>query len=280
MRQLVYCVFISLIAIVGVACAGTASGQQTLVAYDNQLETRRAALAVTSTAEMERLVFTLDASHLMLTRVNDSQLGLISTLDARDIPVVMPPTRIPGPISNAPAGTTDTPRARINDNPRRQTRQAERNLSPAANNSQPTNVPVTPFAPSPTAQPGRPSPVPVTPATTPNGQLQEIVTSRAVDPDTDCAVDVANNFSPDADSIYVVARATGITSGTQISSDWARNGGELLATFTFTPDFDIDDACIWFFAEPTDFEFAPGSYSVTLRIDGLPAAEPARFIIQ
>lgn len=126
----------------------------------------------------------------------------------------------------------------------------------------PTN---TPLAPTATADPNAPT-------------LTNIVTSNSVGSD-DCATQVTNQFSSGAAEIYVVATANRIPAGATLGSRWQRDGEEI-AFFSFTPDFNIDGACIWFFAAPSDFEFTPGTgYSVTLEIDGTAAADPVTFQI-
>lgn len=94
----------------------------------------------------------------------------------------------------------------------------------------------------------------------------------------DCALDNTQIFSPSTPAIYVVATAINVPANTRLSSRWLfRN--ELVATFDFTPNFDIQRACIWFFATPEDFAFATGEWSVALDINGVQATPNVNFTI-
>lgn len=96
--------------------------------------------------------------------------------------------------------------------------------------------------------------------------------------DDDCATGTVLQFTADVPEIYVVATAYNITPGTRLASRWRI--GEEEKVFVFTPDFVINGACIWFFVDQTDFTFIPGTWSVTLEINGTPAAPPTQFAIQ
>lgn len=96
--------------------------------------------------------------------------------------------------------------------------------------------------------------------------------------ENDCALAALNAFPSTAERIYVVATAANITPGTQLGSVWMREG-ETLVTHDFTPDFRIEQNCVWFYVDQTDFPFTPGSYSVQLTIGGQPSTPPAAFTI-
>lgn len=96
--------------------------------------------------------------------------------------------------------------------------------------------------------------------------LTDIVTAPGVLPD-DCAQSPTSQFTTNTAEIYVVARAQNISSGTTLTSRWLQEGTEV-ATFDFTPDFEIDDACIWFFIDQSDVTFISGTWSVALDING------------
>lgn len=232
------------------ACASSGTAQQTLVAHDNALNTRRADLEATSTASMEQVLATLDASENALTRVARNRGRILSTLDSRGIAVTFLPTLVPSTPTLTPAAAVGTPAP-----------------------DRPTDVPVTPFLASPTPTRSVPTQVRTT-----DTRLQSVVMASAVG-DDDCATTITSQFTPRSEQVYIVARAVGIVSGTRLSSQWTTADGQALAIFDFVPDFDIDDACIWFFATPEDFPFTPGSYNVTLLIDGQVAAGPVRFTI-
>jgi uncharacterized lipoprotein len=72
---------LSLILLLISACGTTGTEQQTLVAFDNQLQTDQAVMEATATADMEELLFTLDYSALLIERENRRQNNLVSTLE-------------------------------------------------------------------------------------------------------------------------------------------------------------------------------------------------------
>jgi hypothetical protein len=121
---------------------------------------------------------------------------------------------------------------------------------------------VTPFAPTPTGTAPR---------------LENIVMATGVG-DDDCALGTVLQFTADVPAIYVVATAYNIAPGTQLASRWRIGASEKV--FDFTPDFAIAGECIWFFVDQTDFTFVPGTWSVSLEIDGTPAAPAIQFTIQ
>lgn len=108
--------------------------------------------------------------------------------------------------------------------------------------------------------------------------LTNTVTASGVQ-DNDCALDSVSQFSADTVEIYVVATVNNAPENTRFTSRWYR-GEELLTEFDYTPDFEINGECIWFFAEPADFNFTPGQYAVQMLINGEPASDRLTFTIQ
>ncbi|XWX04289.1 hypothetical protein VZO05_01790 [Aggregatilineales bacterium SYSU G02658] len=109
-------------------------------------------------------------------------------------------------------------------------------------------------------------------------QYADIVTATGVGND-DCALNITSEFTPQSSAIYVVARARNIAPGTQLSSQWTANG-QPVVSYDFTPNFEIRDACIWFFVTPSEVAFTAGEWSVQLAINGVPNGSPARFTIR
>lgn len=107
--------------------------------------------------------------------------------------------------------------------------------------------------------------------------LYNAVTARGVG-SNDCALAAVSAFSTSDTSIYVVATASNIAPGTVLSSRWFLEGQEVIS-HDFTPDFAIDQNCIWFFIDSTETEFTPGNWTVQLEINGQPAGEPVAFTI-
>jgi hypothetical protein len=245
-----------LLVMVLTACSNEGVSQQTLVAFEAELDQRREVIGATSTAEIELLLLTLDYSYIELTRTQSQQNNMNIILATRDISVDVPtqaPTLTPPPIE------TVVP-VDIN------------NQAPIA------DVIVTPFM-TPTIEVILPSPTPTPnealPTLPPNNNLRNVVLSRSVGAD-DCADSITQSFTTTDERIYIVSRAFDVMPNTEIASVW-RRGGEELTRFTFVPTFPVNDACIWFYADPTDFDFIAGAYDVTLQLNGQDAISPIPF---
>lgn len=224
------------------SCGNTGAEQQTLDAHEMGLGTSVISIQQEANARSQRLQATLDYAETQVARAATQQQYIVNTLEGRGMVVVLPAAATARPVSAPP-----------NSN------------SPGSSNSSPDQslpqVQVTPFTPTP-------EPV--------EYLLRSMVMATGVD-NNDCAIGVTNQFMPSNAQIYVVALATELQNGTTVVSRWMR-GDEELARFDHTFGY-IEDACIWFYADQTDFEFVPGQYQVILEINGELAAPPATFTI-
>ncbi len=93
----------------------------------------------------------------------------------------------------------------------------------------------------------------------------------------DCALNPSTSFTTDTAEIYIVATGMNITSGTNIAARFSIGGQEI--RHDFTPDFDINGACIWFFIDQNDLAFQAGTWSVTLELNGTAVSPPIPFTI-
>jgi hypothetical protein len=93
----------------------------------------------------------------------------------------------------------------------------------------------------------------------------------------DCALNPTTNFTTDTAEIYVVATGMNIPAGTNIAARFSVGGQEI--RHDFTPEFDINGACIWFFIDQNDLEFRPGTWSVELDLNNAPVSPPIPFTI-
>lgn len=99
--------------------------------------------------------------------------------------------------------------------------------------------------------------------------------------DDGCGTGINSIFSSDVGEIYVILPVFNITANqSTFSARWLRDSQLVGPIYDFSPDFDADELCIWFFADETDFEFLPASYTVIIDVNGQPATNPAPFIIQ
>ncbi len=106
--------------------------------------------------------------------------------------------------------------------------------------------------------------------------LTNIVMARGVT-NNDCAQSVVSNFTVNDAEIYVVATALNIVPGTTITARYQIGGNEV--AHSFTPDFNINQNCIWFYTDQDEMVFTPGNWNVQLEINGQPASQPISFSI-
>lgn len=106
--------------------------------------------------------------------------------------------------------------------------------------------------------------------------LTNIVMSSGVGSD-DCAQGTTSTFAAADERIYVVATALNISPGTTIIARYQVGGQEV--AHSFTPDFAIDENCIWFYMDQSDAPFTPGNWSVQLELNGVSAGPAVPFSI-
>jgi hypothetical protein len=145
--------------------------------------------------------------------------------------------------------------------------------APIATQPANSNTPLTTQDVSPDAAGG----TVITPTGLITPSLYNIVLAAGVG-SNDCALSSSTTFSSSTSQIYVVATAANIPSGTKLSSHWFREGTEVIF-HDFTPDFNIEQNCIWFFIDQTDVAFTAGNWSVQLDINDQPAGSPVAFTI-
>jgi hypothetical protein len=238
------------------ACA-TATPDSALATQHSLAGTQLAELSASATVERARIQTTLDysATRVSLAATQGSFFQL--TLVAQGTPVEVMQTfqaqAFQGfaTVASPPSLTPDP------------------NVQNTGANTQPTQVLVTPLsAPAFTN----------TPAVDPNTpRLEEIVISSSVGND-DCATGVSTTFTTATTEIYVVARAINIVANTPISSEWFLEG-QSIVTYDFVPDFDIANACIWFFITPQAVAFTPGNWSIQLNLNGTPVGQRVIFTL-
>lgn len=159
-------------------------------------------------------------------------------------------------------------------------------LSETNDQSVATSAPIietfTPTVPGVTLNAPQPIATTVIQATSdPNGlRFGSLVTATGAG-DDGCGTGITSTFGMDVSEIYVILPVFNITANqSTFSARWQRDGEPVGPVYDFSPDFDADELCIWFFVDETDFEFLPGQYTVTIDVNGQPATNPVPFIIQ
>lgn len=224
------------------ACSGGPSAaERTLVAQNESLATQLANVRSTAAVDADRLQVTAVYVETAVAQSRLQNQRLAATIEA-----LGGNAALVAPIASTP--TTDLV------NP----------LSPAA-----TTAAVVGSSGSETVQVATDTPAPA--------GLYNIVTARGVGAN-DCALAPVSSFTTADTSIYVVATASNIAPGTLLASRWFLEGSEVI-THDFTPDFAINQNCIWFYIDPTETTFTPGNWTVQLEVNGQPAGEPVAFTL-
>jgi hypothetical protein len=140
------------------------------------------------------------------------------------------------------------------------------------------------------------SPSPTSPIVTLNARNPTATTAATQDPNAmqvgtpytalgagqdGCGENLTAVFGMDTVEIYVIVRVLNIKANTTtFAARWERDGQAVGPVYDFRPDYDVDELCVWFFVDPTDFEFLAGSYTVTIDVNGVPSSPPVPFVIQ
>jgi hypothetical protein len=240
-------VFVLLVGLLAAACSDSGA-QQTLVADNAALGTQISDIRAKATLERDVLQITIEALNLAMTQTVRQNQEISVTLQAAGID----PTAIAQvkPVPGAVSGPTAVPQQTLVSQPGATPEVVAGTLD------------ITVVVPTPTL--GQPT-------------LYNMVMAEGVG-DNDCALASVTNFNSAAKRIYVVATAANIAPGTALGSQWYREG-ELLVSPTFTPDFAIDQNCIWFYVDQTDFNFTPGNYTVQMTINDTAVGQPIPFTI-
>ena len=138
----------------------------------------------------------------------------------------------------------------------------------------PTIPGVTPFSLLSTERPTQ-TPRPTVDANRPTVSNAQLATSPGED---DCGTGFSTTFTNNTPEIYITVFIQSALPNTLFESEWKR-GDTTVGIFSYTPDFAISEACIWFFADQSDFAFEAGDYSVTLLANGQPITPVLPFTI-
>lgn len=233
---------ILLAALFLVACQRQNEVQLTLIAQNATLEAEMEGVRQTATVDAERLQITVVFMNTLVGQAEQNRVQMQATLLTRGTPAA-------GIENVQPSLSTPFP-------------------TPGGSGA--VNPPPTVVVTPDTTQQVAPTDMPSEPA------LINATMAPGVGND-DCAVGATSNFSISTPEIYIVATGQSIPAGTNIAARFSIAGQEIL--HDFTPDFEIDGACVWFFIDQTDLEFRAGTWSVQLELNGAPATQPIPFTI-
>jgi hypothetical protein len=236
-----------LLVLIAAACAGDGA-QQTLEADHAALSTQISDIRASATVQADRLQITLEQAQTAVRAALVQNQNLVATLvragfDPASLEQVTP-VSLPTPTATLPVGfSTFVPAATVD----------------TAFSTPAVSEPLTPM-------PGG------------DAVLYNAVMAEGVG-ENDCALVAVGSFAPTIETIYVVAIANNIQPGMKLSSTWFREGQQIVV-HDFTPEFAINQNCIWFFIDQTDTEFLPGTYSVQLAINDQPVGPALDFVIR
>ncbi len=98
-------------------------------------------------------------------------------------------------------------------------------------------------------------------------RVSNIAAAGGVDASTGCATGQAQQFSANAERIYVTAHVASLLNDSSFDVDWAYED-RIVYRVSWRADYSKDFECIWFYATPSDFSFLPGLYTATLYVNG------------
>lgn len=231
-------------------------------------QTQIAAVRATATVNADRVLITLESAQTAVGNVNLQSTRIASTLiaggmafvDASAITPVAPvqdvnaPTSTPGSQIANPLLTPGAPVLNSGGAAQGDTSLVQTTPTVPADQSA-NNVPADPNA----------------------ANLTSITLADAVGAN-DCPVSAANVFTESTTEIYVTAVGNNISAGTTIDSTWRLNGNQM-QYYSWTPDFAVNGACIWFRLPASEVTFTPGNWTVDLTVGGA-AAGSASFTIE
>lgn len=108
-------------------------------------------------------------------------------------------------------------------------------------------------------------------------RLENILLTQAVGAD-DCPTGATTVFPTNSQGVYVSALAFNLYPNHVVTSRWLRDGTEVV-NYSWSPSFDIEQGCIWFYMPATDVDFSAGNWSVQLELDGVLVGQPAGFTV-
>lgn len=267
-QQRFYSFWIGLLVLFLSACGASPENIE-LATEHAAVGTQVAELRATDSVENARLLTTVDFVSTQVAYSSTQSSFLKSTLIARGTPESALNTfrdQMIGSLLNPP---TQTPTATVDPTQQAAAMQPQPIETTAPVTVEPTRPIVTMNYPT-----SQPSPTELDPNRV---ALIDSVTSTGVGND-DCPVGATSQFSPNTPEIYVVTTVRNAPANTRFTSRWFAGENEV-AVFDYTPDFEIDGSCIWFFVDETDFPFTSGEYRVQLEVNGEITAGPLPFTI-
>jgi hypothetical protein len=277
-RRTAICIAACLVGLSATACNMFAPsvGQQTLEAEHRNAGTRIAQVRGTATVETDRQDATLSVALTNVGRVEIQTTRIAATMLALGTPFIdirvitpMAPTPAAGaPAAPAGAGVVGPDNGSVVQPIIVGTGSAQGNsgLQPTA---QPQSATALPLLPDVTAE--------ANPAAA-AALLSDITTASAVG-GNDCATQSVSSFSTSAAGVYVVAVAQGIGPANVITARWSAGGVEQVF-YDWSPSTTVNGGCIWFYMPAGDAVFTPGTWSVSLEVDGVPVGTPVTFTFE
>lgn len=120
---------------------------------------------------------------------------------------------------------------------------------------------------------------PTAPSDNPQPRLENPQLATGTDANG-CAIGSTTQFTTTTPEIYIVAVARDIPAYSILfEARWFRDNETIGPVYSFQPDYAIEQECIWFFVDPSDFAFEAGNYSVVIDMQGIAGFAPLGFTI-
>ncbi len=134
--------------------------------------------------------------------------------------------------------------------------------------------------------PGMMGPIDAMPTADPNqpipeggavNQLTQVGVALTVRDSDGCAVSIQSTVGAGSARLYATTRIINALGGTAISATWSTAGQVVYSNSAYQIPQDDADFCLWFYIEPTDVTFSPGTWEVQFLVNNQPTGQTAVF---
>ncbi|MEO0596281.1 MAG: hypothetical protein AAF126_09250 [Chloroflexota bacterium] len=255
-----------IMALISTGCAETGTAL-TLEANHAAAGTQVADIRLTATVQSARARTTLDFISTRSSLAATQSVFLEETLVATGfVPEALATQREQVLGSTPTPPPSSTPRLEATVDPNAPTR------DPSIPTSTMTLQPITPLSQNPTAT--------VIPTFDPNGLRVGTILTATGTGDDGCGSGITSTFSTATPEIFVIVPAFNLSPTDTFSAHWEFDGQPVGPVYTYEPATALDELCVWFFVDPTDFPFTAGSYTVDIKVNDVSVAGAVPFIIQ
>lgn len=107
--------------------------------------------------------------------------------------------------------------------------------------------------------------------------LTEIAIALSVRDQDGCAAGTVTSVSSGASRVYATTRILNAQAGAQVRADWYYEGNLVVQGEPYALPRNAPDFCVWFYIEPSDAPFQPGTWQAQFVLNGIPVTPSATF---